>query len=421
MLLLAMGVWLLIGISPIQAQVDELEAEFAELEKGKSALPDFTTQEYDFLNLGVDKDYMKTERFRTRNQILTFIPPLYQPAFVGHGYVLPPNTFRAGVHAQYFHVGVEDFFKNGHVDKVHENHTIQRVRYDFDFFYGLDRNMTLRVNVPIWNSQSMGSVHPAGVAPINLYVEGNTTQIGDLSVFLKRKFFDQGNVGFNLAGVVGVILPTGSDSQKFDDRLILTNPANPEGVVAFGGMPFGRFTDDGNLPTTLQPGIGRAGAIFALMGTKQFGRSAFHLGSKVNLNDLGAGDGDIKYGNEVFYFASYVQPLWTDKISLEVAFNGKWKGDDSYPGQFTHPMTDDPSGFGMPIMAADEEGNMAVQMFTTPRPSFSGGLMGFISPSIIFNPYSQLRFELTGMIRVIEPDLGPAPGYMLRGGITSTF
>ncbi|MFQ5709743.1 MAG: hypothetical protein ACE5HO_19995 [bacterium] len=403
-------------------QVKELEKEFAELENQKPALPDFTTKEFDFLDFGVKQNYMKMERFRTRNQILTFIPPLYQPAFVGHGYVLPPNTWRAAMHVQSIDVNSSDFFKHGDVDPVHENHTVQRLKYDLDFFYGLDYDMTLRVNIPIWATRSTGAVHPAGVAPLNLYVEGNTSKIGDVSLFLKKKFFDQGNRWFNFAGVFGVILPTGSNDEKFDDRLIITNPANPNGVVAFGGGPFQRFSDDGRLPTVLQPGIGRLGLIFALMGTKQFSRSALHAGSLVRLNDLGASDDDIKNGNEVFYFASYVHPVGTDKLSLELAFNGKWKGKDHYPGTFMHPMTADPSGFGMPIMEMNPEtGEMAVKMFTTPRPSFSGGWIGFITPSIVLNPYAQLRFEFSSMIRVINPDLGPAPKVALRGGVTTTF
>lgn len=422
----SLSVFAFLSVAPVQAQdtedVDDLEKEFAEFENQKPALPDFTGDEYDFLEYGVDQDYMKMERYRTKNQILTFIPPLYQPAFVGHGYVLPPNTWRAALHAHSLRVKASDFFKHGDQDLVHQDHSIERLKYDFDFFYGLDYDMTVRVNVPIWSTRSLGSVHPAGVAPINLHVEGNSTKIGDVSVFLKRKFFDQGNRWLNLAGVVGAILPTGSDSEKFDDRLILTNPANPNGVVAFNGGPFQRFSDDGNLPTTLQPGIGRFGGILGLMGTKQLGRSAFHFGTLARFNDLTAGDNDIEYGNEVFYFASYVKPVGSDRVSVELAFNGKWKGDDKYPGIFTHPMTADPSGFGAPIMTVNPEtGEMAVQMFTTPRPAFSGGWIGFLSPSVVLNPYSQLRLEFSTMIRVIKPDLGPAPKLMFRGGITTTF
>ncbi|RMF68546.1 MAG: hypothetical protein D6743_03205 [Calditrichaeota bacterium] len=417
--------WLIAGPSALAQEKDkvkELEEEFSEFENQKPSLPDFTSEEYKFLDFGVKQDYMKMERFRTRNQILTFIPPLYQPAFVGHGYVLPPNTWRAAMHVQSIDVNSSDFFKHGEVDPVHQNHSVERLKYDLDFFYGLDHDMTLRVNVPIWATRSTGAVHPAGVAPLNLYVEGTTTRLGDISVFLKKKFFDQGNRWFNFAGVFGVILPTGSNDEKFDDRLIMTSPANPNGVVAFGGGPFQRFSDDGRLPTVLQPGIGRLGLIFALMGTKQFSRSAFHAGSLVRLNDLGANDDDIKNGNEVFYFASYVLPVGTDKLSLELAFNGKWKGKDHYPGTFMHPMTADPSGFGPPIMEMDPNtGQMKVKMFNTPRPPFSGGWVGFLTPSVILNPYSQLRFEFSTLIRVIKPDLGPAPKLMLRGGITTTF
>lgn len=399
-----------------------IENEFQDFENKKLTLPDFTTKEYNFLNLGVDEDYMKMERFRTRDQILTFIPPFFQPAFVGDGYVLPPNTWRISIHSQTLEVNSNDFFKDGQTDRVHENHNINRTQTDFDLFYGLDYDMTLRINVPLWSTKSAGSIHPAGVAPINLFVEGNNTKLGDISIFLKKKFFDQGNSWLNFAGVIGVIIPTGSDNEKFDDKLIMTSPSDPNGTIAFNGMPFPRFSDDGNLPTTLQPGIGKVGLIFGLMGTKQFERSALHFGSLININDIGKGENDIHTGNEIFYFASYVHPILSDKLSVELAFNGKWKGDDFYPGTFLHPMTSDPSGFGMPIMEIDPvSGMMTPKMFNTPRPSFSGGWIGFISPSLIFNPYSQIRFELSAMIRVISPELGPAPNHMLRAGIVTTF
>jgi hypothetical protein len=55
------------------------------------------------------------------------------------------------------------------------------------------------------------------------------------------------------------------------------------------------------------------------------------------------------------------------------------------------------------------------------RPSFSGGFTGMVAPSLIFSPDPQIRLTLSALIRVIEPDLGPAPPWVIRVGIDVTF
>ncbi len=55
------------------------------------------------------------------------------------------------------------------------------------------------------------------------------------------------------------------------------------------------------------------------------------------------------------------------------------------------------------------------------RPDFSGGFTGFLAPSIIFSPDPQIRLSLTGLFRVVEPDLGPAPDWVLRVGMDVIF
>lgn len=238
--------------SPGYAQDDESQTN------PSSPAKEFAEQEQEadeFLSLGVRKDYQKVERYNTVEQINTFIPPLYQPAFVGHGYVLPPGAMRIGAGLSFLDVKSDDFFKNGHADLVHENHNVDRLRADVNVFYGLDHNMTLFFNIPYWVSRSIGSVHPAGVRTMDLFVEGNTQAIGDASLVLKKKWVDQGNFYFNFATVTGIKFPTGSDDEKFDQPMVVRTPNGSLGT-AFGGGAFPRFTDEGTLPQVLQPGSG---------------------------------------------------------------------------------------------------------------------------------------------------------------------
>ncbi|MFQ5702103.1 MAG: hypothetical protein ACE5HU_09685, partial [Acidobacteriota bacterium] len=340
------------------------------------------------------------------DQILTFIPPLYQPAFVGHGYVLPPNTWRVSASSTFFDIDHNDFFKNGDTDPAHENHQIHRSRVDFDLFYGLDRDFTIRVNVPYFNTQSTGSVHPAGVMNMDLFVEGTSSEVGDISLFLKKKFWDQANRGFNFAGVIGVKLPTGRDDEEFDQPMVIRDPMGNLGV-AFGGGPFPRFADDGRLPSGTQPGTGAIGYIAGLFGTRQFvrPRAAVHAGVVARILDDAGG---VDPGDELRFFASFVKPVFKDYLSVELAVNGMDKDDDSYEGTFMHPVPDPVTGQFM---------GFAV----TPRPSFRGGTVVFVSPSIIYSPNPWTRFTLSGMFRTNDPDLGPWPDSQLRLNATVTF
>lgn len=387
------------------AELDELLKEFDE-DQTASKHPDYDDSRYDFLRLGTDRIYMKSERFRLRDQILTFIPPLYQPAFVGHAYVLPPNAWRIAFGSTSFDIGSDDFLKDGQADPTHESHRVSRERLDLDVFYGLDHDFTIRVNIPYWSSSSRGSIHPAGVRNMDLFAEGNSSEIGDLSIFLKKKFWDQGNIGFNLAGVVGVKLPTGADDETFDSPLVLRDPMGNQ-TVAFGGGNFTRFSDDGRLPSALQPGTGAFGYSVGLFGTRQFVllRSALHAGVLARFLD---GTDGIDPGDELRFFASFVKPVYKDYLSVELAFNGMHKEEDHYSGQFTHPVPD-------PVT-----GDMA-GFATTDRPPFRGGTVLFASPSLIFIPNPWLRLTLSGMFRVNDPDLGPWPGSQLRVGTTVTF
>lgn len=359
----------------------------------------------EFLTLGVDENFQAVERSNTVAQINSFIPPLYQPAFVGHGYVLPPGALRIAAGPAFFDVDSTDFFKGGHEDFVHEHHTVDRIGFNINLFLGLPRNMTLFVNVPYWTSTSKGSVHPAGVKVMDLFVEGNSQSIGDVQVILKKKWVDQGNFLFNLATVTGIKLPTGSNDEPFDAPMTVRNPMGVLGP-AFGGGAFPRFADDGRLPLSLQPGTGGIGYIFGVMGTRQFNsfRGALHVGTLVRI--LQAADG-ADPGDEVRFFASFVKPIAKEQLSLDLTVNGMRKGNDSYEGTFTHPRPNADGGFG--------------GIVTTPRPAFQGGTVLFFSPSLIWSPDPQVRFTGTYSLRLNEPDLGPWAGNIVRFGVSYTF
>ncbi|MFQ5776576.1 MAG: hypothetical protein ACE5IP_01050 [Terriglobia bacterium] len=366
---------------------------------------DKVKKEDEFLKLGVGRDYQAVERYNTVEQINTFIPPLYQPAFVGHGFVLPPGAMRIGVSFSLFDVDSGDFFKDGHADFVHENHSVNRLRVDANIFYGLDHNMTLFVNFPYWVSRSTGSVHPAGVGVMDLFVEGNTQAFGDASVILKKKWLDQGNFLFNLATVTGLKLPNGSNHKKFDEPMVVRTPMGTL-APAFAGGPFTRFTDDGSLPQVLQPGTGGMGYVFGVMGTRQFlrPRGALHGGTVLRFLK---GDDGVDPGDEVRFFGSYVKPVYREKVSVDFAFNGMHKGRDKYDGTFTHPVP-------------NPDGTLA-GFATTLRPPFQGGTVLFLSPSLIWSVDPQIRVTATGSFRLNQPDLGPWPKTIFKVGVTYTF
>lgn len=390
--------------SELDALLAEFEAE--EAADAPTARPNYADPKFDFLDLGVNTNYARQERFRLRDQILTFIPPLYQPAFVGHGYVLPPNTWRVSFGTTFFDVEPNDFFKHGKPDVAHQHHSVSRTRVDLDIFYGLDRDFTLRVNVPYFRGRSGGSVHPAGVLDMDLFVEGEGSDVGDISVFLKKKLWDQANLKFNLAVAGGIRFPTGANDKKFDQPMVVRDPMGALGV-AFGGGPFQRFSDDGRLPAVLQPGTGDFAYHAGVFATRQFTRhrAAIHAGALATF--IGSEDG-IDPGDELRFFVSYVKPIYSDYVSLELAINGMDKQADSYEGTFGHPVPDPVTG-------------LLAGFAVTPRPAFREGTIVFATPSVIIVPNPWLRFTFSGMFRLNEPDLGPWPDSQVKLTMNVTF
>jgi len=132
--------------------------------------------------------------------------------------------------------------------------------------------------------------------------------------------------------------------------------------------------------------------------------------------DILADNDGITPGNELKYGLSYVfPPLPSDRLTLDLSIFGRWKGDEKFPGFIVHPERNPATGG--PIM--DAAGNNV--MFTTRRPNFKHGNFTFISPSLIFIPAPNTRLFISPSFRIVEPDKGPSPQWMVTVGGTFTF
>lgn len=426
-----------------------------------------------FLDLGTEDgiggaDFMRFDRGLIKDQILQFIPPVLQPAFVGHAFVLPPGTFRIATNARFTTVHGDDFFMDGESNlPTFKDFKVTRRFVDLDLFYGFDLNrkglhgFTLRVNVPYQTSTTAGAIHPNGVPVISLMASGTAEGIGDISVFVKKRVLDQGNAPFGLAIAGAVRLPTGSNTERFGNNgLILASRPDPDGdgvqpsfssviqmlggpqnffngawqvpaamlmnapqvltPFPFNGGVFGRFSGDGRMATPLQPGTGAFGATVGVFITRQFepgdfrglgrfpGRSALHAGI---LHTFNKADDGIDPGDKTTFFASLVKPIMGDAVALDFTFVGFHQQDDSYAGRIPEPEIRMNPDTGMAMFSFD----------LVDRPGFTGGTTLMVAPSLIVSPDPQLRFTATALFRIKSPDLGPAPDAVLRLGSSFTF
>jgi len=197
------------------------------------------------------------------------------------------------------------------------------------------------------------------------------------------------------------------------------------GDFPFNNGVFGRFSGDGRLPTTLQPGTGSAGFLIAAFLTRQFnpgspiGRGAFHAG--FNHRFITETDG-IDPGDVTTVFASFVKPIYKDYLAIDLTFVGFNEEQDSYEGKIPEPGLHTCSAAEVGVIGGcSVAGDEVFQFELHDRPAFSEGFSGFIAPSIIFSPDPQMRATLSALVRVIDPDLGPAPNTVVRAAVEYTF
>ncbi len=350
-------------------------------------------EDYRFLSLGTQKDYLKAERFRIADQIESFIPPLYEPVRPFHAYTLPPGAWRISLTGRGFR-NDGDFGRDSHYAKLFRHVNVRSFDANLSIQYGFELpkfpDATLAVNIPYRSVDVSGAGHPFRLDPLSITMDGGGQGIGDISVVLKKKWLDQGNYGINFATFTGLILPTGKDDVEFEGAPTMS---------MFGlGIPlpiplnlFGRGFFDKNLPPGLQPGQGSLGFRVGGAVTRQFDRGALHAGAIIDF--LMENDG-IEPGDELKYGVSYVFPPFdSDTVAIDLSVFGRYKWDSEF------------RGFG--IMG--------------PREDFKYGNVLFFSPSVILTPNPQFRFFVSPEIRILEPNRGPSPEWALMLGMTYTF
>ncbi len=373
--------------------------------------------ENDYLALGAREDFVAAQRYTLQDQIQSFIPPNYEPAVTQSAFVLPPGSMRVlFAYRNATRIDENDVFGQREIGARFVDFDLDRSFLDFDLFLGLDDNFTLRLNLPVLNASQRAELNPGFLPPVRIFPRASYTRIGDLGLFVKKKFVDQGNFPVGIAGVAAIRLPTGSHKLRFDPRtaaningmdMLLPLPAVDETGAVIPGTAdgtFRRFTNDGRLPAPLQPGLGTVSGAFGLFVTRQFddyfvlGRGAIHTGA---LYEIRPGKAGVDPGNRLTAFASYVKPLYRDNLSLDLSYIAKRQGDDSYAGKMLVPTPNGP---------------MVVN-----RPGFSGGTTQFAAANIIIVPNPLFRITAGGLFRFSHPGRGPAPDTVFRIALQYTF
>ena len=402
-----------------------------------------------WLDLGVEEPFTDFERRLIKDQIRSFIPPLLRGSTPLHAFVLPPKTFEVGLSTRFANINGDDFFLDGEENlKVFRDFEVERQFTDLSIFYGFDFNrkylhsFTAFLNIPYLASRTDGAIHPNGVGLIDILNRGSTQALGDISLIVKKKLIDQANFPFGLAVAAGAFFPTGANDERFSkDGVVsvrapdtgMTPPVDmPIPISMLAGLPrvigefpfnngvFDRFSDDGRLPTVLQPGDGSFSFVLGAFLTRQFlpgdlplfKRAALHLGTlhRFRQEEDGIDPGDVNTHQLTFVF-----PVWKDYLAVEIGYLGFYQEEDRYDGTFITPFLTDDMGNIV------DSGPTHVTFKQVPRPSFTKGEWGNVMASLIFSPDPQARLVATVLTRVVEPDLGPAPSTVFRFGLSVLF
>ncbi len=378
---------------------------------------DRDSHENDYLSAGVNSSYTDQQRYSIQDQIQSFIPPIYEPVLTQSAFVLPPGALRfQSSYRQAAKMDAMDVAGQMQLGARFVDFDLQRSFVDFDAFLGLDGNTTLRVNVPVLFTSMDAELKPGFFEPVSVFPQGSSRAIGDVSVFLKKKFVDQGNFPIALAGVAALRLPTGADHERFDPRTTVNIMGSdmllPLPAVDAAGMPiagtvdgtFRRFSNDGRLPAPLQPGLGTLGGSLGLFTTRIleggsfYGRGAFHAGA---LYEIRPGHDGIDPGNEATFFLSAVKPVRGDRLALDLSYIIKDQQNDAYAGLMMVPTAMGPQVMG--------------------RPVFSGGTSQFLGSSLIFTPNPLFQMTFSGLVRTAKPEIGASPDFVFRVGLQYTF
>lgn len=346
----------------------------------------------EFLKLGATNDYLKAERHRIRDQIRSFIPPLYEPVRPFHAYTLPPGAWRISIKNRNLWNN-SDFGRDDHYAKLFEDVDVRSHTVHLSILHGFElpfaSDLTLAIDIPYRKVDISGDGRPFRNDFAKMSMDGEGSGLGDITVTLKKKWFDQGNFPFSFATFTGVIFPTGKDDLELDrdQKLVVGGRRMPDPPLNI----FGRKMNDRLLPPGLQAGQGSWGLRLGAAATRQFTRSALHAGI---IADFLADNDGITPGDEYKFGTSYVfPPFKSDHWAIDLSVFGRYKRDSEFPG----------TGI------------------LGPRANFKHGTVLFFSPSIIYTPNPQTRFFVSPEFRILEPKRGPSPNFALTAGFTYTW
>ena len=368
-----------------------------------------TSFDQTLLELGVEEKFEVIERSLIKAQIKSFIPPLLQATVTNDAFILPPNTFQMAANFGFTNMSGQDDFSgiDNSFNGIRQQFANLRITYGFDLNQKFLHSFTAGINIPYQNYSIRGSSRlqtPGG--PVELNDTGSSEGLGDISLFVKKKIFDQANHLVGLAVDAGIFIPTGSNDERFGNNGRIT-VTQPDGTTTNPVLQ--RFSDDGRLPAILQPGTGkpayRLGAAITrqflpgdipLLGGTGLDRGAVHIGGfhKFTVEDEGIDPGDRSVA-----FLSVVGPLYKDFLSLDISNIYIVQQADSYAGTFLSP------GASLPVA----------------REPFTKGWTSLLGPTLIFSPDPLIRMTATGLFRVHDPELGPSPPFVVNFGATIIF
>ena len=318
---------------------------------------------------------------------------------------------------KFVNVDEDDWYKDGvSSDPIHRENQVQRrfltssIKYGFDLDRKYFHSFTAVLNLTYESSVNRGPVRlpDIGNNAKSVYNTGTSEGLQDLNIMIKKKIWDQGNKPIGWAVAAGVYLPTGNNSVKAGDNGVISVKDEATGTVT--KPTFKRFTDTGELPAGRQLGMGDFSYKVATFFTRQFlpgdmpsflegtkfDRMAVHWGMAYRWNPKVDG---VDAGDTATFFASTVVPVYKDYLSLQMSQVHKWQEDDSYDGDFKFPNAST----------------------AKPRPSFRGGWLSLVGPSVIYSPDPLVRFTASYLHRLRAPANGPSPSYVVNFSAAVTF
>jgi hypothetical protein len=284
---------------------------------------------------------------------------MYMPIIGMGAHVLPPGKIRVEVH--FTEMNDDEVLDNG--SEVHKDMSMRMTRVLNEFYYGLPKDMHLRLVIPYVDYKMTGFMPMGGV-------KGEATGLGDISMVLKKRLYMKDGWSFAVSG--GIKLPTGKDDAKFTDRNMATKA----------------FYDDYRMSLDMQPGTGTFDPLLGAALSKSDRLGSWHANAMYRY--IPKGDEDVDPGDILMFNVARNLAI-NDSLTLVFEANGMDREDDKYPGR-------------------------------TPWAGYNEhGLILNLTPGFQVHPAEWVTLEGAVKIPVITPDDGIIPGPMPFVGANFKF